>query len=535
MDEAGRDAVLAAVLAQHPDAHVFATSPAGLFVPLPDGLELAAHRPILGSRSAVDLVVPDEQMTVMEAWWTARADGVANCLVRLAAAPDRTVRMHLIDLTHRFGTFIGVVTGMSGSLPPTSLDHAPVKPRMVTVRKDPAAAIIDADPAIELVLGWSAAELVGRRSLELVHPDDHRRAIASWIDMLAAPPGDARRVRLRHLHRDGRAIWFEVTNHSFVTDPQDPHVVADMLDISDEMAAQEALRANEQLLRRLTETLPLGVLQIDAARRVVYQNTRVAVAMGAAVGDTLGDAHLRSTLPGDRAAVDAALTAVLRGDGDVDLEYGYRNPETGVRRIHANLRALSGETGEVTGAIICLTDVTEDRRLRDDLKHQATFDALTGCHNRASTLVALQDFLDDPGSRGTAVMFLDLNGFKGVNDRLGHAAGDRLLAFVADRLRSTVRESDVVGRFGGDEFVVVCHDVAGADRARRIAESVVATLHDASLDVGGVAVEPQASIGLAWTAAGPAAAESLIARADAAMYEAKRTRTGRLSLVLADA
>jgi diguanylate cyclase (GGDEF)-like protein len=308
-----------------------------------------------------------------------------------------------------------------------------------------------------------------------------------------------------------------------------------MLDISDEMTAQEALRANEQLLRRLTETLPLGVLQIDAARRVVYQNSRVAVAMGAAVGETLGEAHLRSTLPGDRPAVEAALDAVLRGDGDVDLEYGYHNPETGVRRIHANLRALTADSGEVTGAIICLTDVTEDRRLRDDLRRQATYDALTGCHNRASTLIALQDCLDHPGTRGTAVMFLDLNGFKGVNDRLGHATGDRLLRLVADRLRSTVRDSDVVGRFGGDEFVVVCHDVAGAGAARRIAESVVAALDEASLDVAGDAVRPAASIGLAWAAAGPAAAESLIARADAAMYEAKRTRAGRLHLVLADA
>lgn len=160
MDEAARDAVLSVTLAQHPDAHVFASSPAGLFVALPDDLGLTAHRPLRGTRSAIDLAVPDDQMGVMEAWWKARADGAANCLVRLAAAPDRTVRMHIVDLTHRHGVFIGVLAGMSGSLPSASLDHAPVTPRMVTVRKDPAAVILAADPAVALVLGWTPAELV---------------------------------------------------------------------------------------------------------------------------------------------------------------------------------------------------------------------------------------------------------------------------------------------------------------------------------------------------------------------------------------
>ncbi len=98
---------------------------------------------------------------------------------------------------------------------------------------------------------------------------------------MSAPPGAARRVRLRHLHRDGSVVWFDVTNYRHLDDPDQPHVVAEMLDISDEMAMHEALRANEQLLRRLTESLPLSVLQIDAERRVVYQNQRLTNAIGA--------------------------------------------------------------------------------------------------------------------------------------------------------------------------------------------------------------------------------------------------------------
>jgi diguanylate cyclase (GGDEF)-like protein/PAS domain S-box-containing protein len=531
MDKTGLDTVLAAAMAQYSEAHVTAIAPTGLFVPLPPSLKLGAdHRPIVDSRWAVDLVVPEEIQVVAGAWDTVKVEGVANCEVHLAADPDQVARLHFIDAMHSHGVFVGLVTGAAGSITGGERAQTAVKPRLVSVRKDPAALIIDADPGIELVLGWAPAELTGMRSLELVHPEDHQRAITSWIDMLAAPPGAARRVRLRHLHKDGSVIWFEITNHSRVDDPEQPHVVAEMLDISDEMAAQEALRANEQMLSRLTETLPLGVLQIDADRTVVYQNSQVARATGSRVGEPM---ELDGITAGDRPAAIAAIDAVLRGEDPIELEYGYRSRVAGARRVHATLRPLTGDDDTVTGAIICLADITDASRLREELRHRATYDELTGCLNRASTLAALHEALGLRTGRGTAVMFLDLNGFKMVNDRFGHAVGDRLLMLVADRLRTSVRGNDAIGRFGGDEFVVVCRDVADADRARTIAEAVVAALNAATLEVDTEEIHPQASIGVAWAAPGTAAAESLIARADAAMYEAKRNRTGRMALVLA--
>jgi diguanylate cyclase (GGDEF)-like protein/PAS domain S-box-containing protein len=404
---------------------------------------------------------------------------------------------------------------------------------MITVRKDVRAQIIAADPAVELLLGWTADELAGSRALELVHPDDQERAIASWFDLLSAPAGSARRVRLRHLHRDGRVVWFEITNHLHLDDPVQPHVFAEMLDISDEMTAHEALRANEQLLRRLTESLPLGVLQIDADRRVVYQNQRVTAAGAARIGDLLDDTYLSAVLSDDRPDIEEAVAAVLAGDGDRDLEYRYQHVTGGLRRVSASLRGLTTDTGAVTGAIISLSDITEDSLLREELKHRATYDTLTGCLNRASTLAALQESLNRKGGSGVAVMFIDLNSFKAVNDRLGHATGDQLLTFVAERLRRSVRETDIVGRFGGDEFVVVCAPVPGLDRARLIGETLAAALEEAVLDVGGERLRPEASFGVAWSPAGATPAESMIARADAAMYEAKKARTGRTALALA--
>ncbi|UQU61228.1 diguanylate cyclase [Couchioplanes caeruleus] len=534
IDEAERDAAFAATVARHPDAFVLAVSPAGLFADLPETFEPGRLRPVTGPRSALDLVVPDDHPAVIDAWHTFLARGLAQCRVRPLSAPDQLVELQMIDLSHRYGVPLVLLTGLDGHPAHLPLEHQAIKPRLVTVRKSSHAVIVGADPEIVRVLGWTADELLGTRAVDLVHPDDRVRAISSWMDMLASPSGEARRVRLRHLHRDGSVVWFEVTNHNQLTAPGVGEVVAEMLDISDEMAAQEALRAGEQLMRRLTETIPMGIVQIGTDRRIAYQNERAARALGAGVGELLGGPLLDRILPGDRPAIDAAIDAVLREGRDVDAEYGYRNEQRGLRRVRAGLRALNGPDGEVTGAIICLTDVTDDVRLRDELKQRATYDALTGCRNRASTLTALQEALDDPArTRGIAVIFIDLNRFKQVNDVYGHATGDRLLTHVASRLRGAVRDGDVVGRFGGDEFVVICPEVPGAAEARHIGQSLVAALVTGGLEVNGERLLPQASIGVAW-ARTQTCADTLIARADAAMYEAKKSRTGRLALALAD-
>ncbi|WP_436534635.1 diguanylate cyclase domain-containing protein [Actinoplanes sp. HUAS TT8] len=532
IDPAGRETILAATLAEHPDAFIAAIAPTGLFVPLPAELTAGTQRPIEGPSSALGLAVAEDQRTVIEAWHRALAEGVANCVIRPIAAPDRQARLHLIDVTPRLGIFVGLLTGLQDHAAP-ALQLDGVRPRLVTVHKDATSVISEAGPEITQLLGWSPAELVGRRTLDLLHPDDHERAIASWMDLLNSPLGAARRVRLRHLHRDGHPVWFEITNHNRLTDPDRPGIVAEMLDITDEMAAQEAVRAAEQLMRRLTETLPSGVLQIDADRRIVYLNDRAARCIGVKAGEVLGEGQLDAVLPADRDAVDEALDGVLISGGDVDLEFGHRLPGRGVRRFRANLRALSDEAGAVTGAIVCLADVTEDVRMREELRQRATYDGLTGCYNRAATLGALHDAVTGSDVRGTAVVFVDLNGFKQINDRYGHAAGDLLLTHVATRLRLAVADNGLVGRLGGDEFVVIRREVADAEQAHRLGADLLEALTGGGIEVNGQVLGPEASVGVAWAASGTTGPDELIARADAAMYEAKKNRTGPFALVLA--
>jgi diguanylate cyclase (GGDEF)-like protein/PAS domain S-box-containing protein len=542
-----RQTVLDAVLAKHPDALITAIDRNGLFVPMPKSVPVTTHRVITGRSSALQLVAPDDRVVVIDAWTTATEKGASNALVHPLADPDHTVRLHFIDVRAQHGVFVGLLTDFAGLAGfGQRVDLGEIAPKSSTVRKDAVAVITSIDAAAPKMLGWTEAELVGRRTLELLHPDDHQRAIESWMDMLSAP-GGTRRVRLRHQHRKGHFLWLEITNHNLLNDPEQNCVVAEMVDISDEMAAQEALRANEQLLRRLTETLPLGVLQIDADRRVIYQNERAVEIFGLGLDETLDAGPVADA---DRPALRAALDDALADGRDADLECGYALD----RLCSVSVRPLTAPSGEVTGAVLCVTDVTEAARLRAELTHHATYDALTGCLNRVSIMAALRGFLTDPGdSRGLAAIFIDLNNFKEINDTLGHAAGDDLLTYVAAALRDAIRGTDLLGRLGGDEFLIVARDVAGQAEAGRLGEHLTAHLATYGTELAGRRVNVQASIGVAWTgpapaalAAGPdvtaaapdvaaaaeAAADALIARADEAMYQAKRQRSGRLGLVV---
>ncbi|GAA2666496.1 hypothetical protein [Actinoplanes palleronii] len=156
MDPAGRDSVLAATLAQYPGAFIGAIDAAGLFTTLPEELAAAGLRPIEGPSSALGLVIGEDHRIAVDTWHRLIAEGVANNLVRPIAAPDRQVRLHLIDMTHRLGVHVCVLSGMEDHRAGLSLPSDQVRPRLVTMYKDPTAVITEAGPEVVPLLGWSA-------------------------------------------------------------------------------------------------------------------------------------------------------------------------------------------------------------------------------------------------------------------------------------------------------------------------------------------------------------------------------------------
>jgi len=523
--------VLRALLDQHAAAALCAIGPDGISVAMPDSVPTRGH-PVVVARSPLDVVAPEDRIAVIEAWKCIQTTPAqhSSVTVRLADEPGRTVDLHLLDVQRLHSVFLAVILPKDdgadeGSFAFLSRERSPLPPRTARVRQNEVGLFLEVDEAISQILGWGGDELLGHLSLEIIHPDDHQLAIDNWMEMLAARAAGSR-VRLRHRHRDGSWVWMEITNHNMLDDPELRCVVAEMVNVSDEMGAHEALRAREQLLDRLAEALPVGVLQVDADRSVVYTNSRLHAILGTPRATSV-DEQMATVRPADRQNLEDAFDAVLRDRLDSDVEVpllpASEGNETVVRRCLFSIRALTAETSEVTGAIVCVTDVTESARLRDELHVRATIDDITQCRNRASTLAALEDQLTDHGTASRpAVLFVDLDRFKDVNDKLGHAAGDELLAVVARRLQRAVRADDIVGRIGGDEFLVIRPHTTSAKQAMTTARRLAATFgHEVRLKAG--SRHCRASIGVAWSADPALDAEGLVAMADAAMYEAKRT------------
>ena len=250
--------------------------------------------------------------------------------------------------------------------------------RVARMRKSDVAVLLDIDEATSQILGWSAGEMVGRTSLEFIHPDDQTLAVENWMQMLGTH-GPGPKLRLRHKRRDGSWIWLEMTNHNLLDDPDSNCVVAEMVDVSGEMASykpilpprddaqaeaflsqqplrlHEAIRAREQLLHRLAEALPLGVLQSDAEGRTIYTNQKLHTILSTDRRSTVED-QLSSVLPDDKERVDEAFEAALHGGLDSDLEVRLstsdEHGEKDIRQCTMSLRALAADSGEITGAIV---------------------------------------------------------------------------------------------------------------------------------------------------------------------------------------
>ena len=295
-------------------------------------------------------------------------------------------------------------------------------------------------------------------------------------------------------------------------------------------------KRSEQLNRAIVAELQEGVIVIDGSERVVLANEAAAELFGLPARELSG--RPLSGLPVDvldsRGQLVAdhqlALIRALRGEevtGDlVRLVRG----DGSLLWVEMHANPLTDDDGEIYGAVATCEDVTvrveKDRRTR----HEADTDALTGLANRRALERTLQAALGRARtrSRSVGVIMLDLDGFKAINDTLGHAAGDEALREVAKRLRGCVRERDLVARLGGDEVVVVLTDVGGVSGAVR---HTVDRIRDALAEpfaVDGTPVELRGAIGVASYPEDAHDVSSVLANADRRMYADKSARNGSL-------
>jgi diguanylate cyclase (GGDEF)-like protein/PAS domain S-box-containing protein len=346
-------------------------------------------------------------------------------------------------------------------------------------------------------------------------------------------PGETRSWQGRYRTSDGAWQWVECINYSQLDDPTAPAVLTMMRRVAvDQVSVAEELRARKQLLSRLSDAMPIGMFEIDIERNVTFANDRLHSILGRPASATI-DAQFSNIVEDDRATLDSALNAVFTNQPIDDLELRLVLTDDGSseeRVCVLSMRPLTDEADDVTGAVGCVSDVTAQAVLRRQLEIRANTDELTSCLSRARTLEVLTEALElqHETSGGTAVIFIDLCGFKSVNDLFGHAAGDQVLKVAGSRLQAAIRQYDQVGRFGGDEFLVVCPRVESAPIALEIARRVTASLTQ-PMNITTDVIELRSSVGVAWSST-VIDADTLIAQADQAMYESKRNGSSAVAL-----
>jgi diguanylate cyclase (GGDEF)-like protein/PAS domain S-box-containing protein len=240
------------------------------------------------------------------------------------------------------------------------------------------------------------------------------------------------------------------------------------------------------------------------------------------LGDTLAILD-RLVVEEDRERAAGVVDSLTRGESPVTMDVRWRTRTGDVRLISWSCTGLTSPDGKVTHVVATGIDVTERRRLERRLRHLADHDDLTGLVNRRRFQEELRRHLAE-GRRyglGGALLVLDLDGFKEVNDTHGHSAGDRVLCAVADALRSRLRESDIVARLGGDEFAVLLPRET-AEEAELVCRSLEAAISAEVSGPGNGHIE--VSIGFAPFTDGVDSVDDVLARADASMYASKQGR-----------
>jgi diguanylate cyclase (GGDEF)-like protein len=272
------------------------------------------------------------------------------------------------------------------------------------------------------------------------------------------------------------------------------------------------------------EVVPFAMLIADGAAQVLAVNGRWMELSGLGRSNSLGPGWLSVLEPDTRSRLREEVLRVAREgvSATVDHQIGVP-PHSRWVRWWISRHELEGTPLVAIGA----ADVDDDYARQANLYHLATHDSLTGLINRSHFIECTDQALrrGHRASRHVAVVYVDLDGFKRVNDRGGHSLGDRVLFAIASRLRHAVRSADLVARIGGDEFAVLCEGLSAAEQADVVARRIALALTE-SVELDGERWSVAASVGAAVDRGDPDNAEDLVDRADRAMYSVKLTRRG---------
>lgn len=394
------------------------------------------------------------------------------------------------------------------------------------------------NPAAAKMLGWDAPELIGKQVSGFVHASQPENNLY-WTDCPAEII-----AKQGFIHRNGEEVFWRKDGTSFLVEyistpilenDQLVGTVVTFQDITHRRQAEVALRESEERYAIAVQGAKDGLWDWNLKTNQVYFSPRWKSLLGwdeAEIGNSLEEWFSRIHWE-DFEAVKEQLVAHLEGlTPDFESEYRMLHRDNTYLWVLCRGLAVRDSSGKASRIAGSLTDITSRKRTEKQLLHDALHDALTDLPNRALFMDRLgraterckrnEDYL-------FAVVFLDLDRFKIVNDSLGHAVGNQLLVAIARRLQACIRAEDTVARLGGDEFVILLEDIETASDATRVAERIQMELAQ-PCNLGGHEMFITASIGIALSSTGYEQPEDILRDADAAMYRAKALGKSRYEM-----
>jgi diguanylate cyclase (GGDEF)-like protein/PAS domain S-box-containing protein len=380
---------------------------------------------------------------------------------------------------------------------------------------------VDVNETACKLLGYTREELLGMGPHDVL--PSSREELERAYDDFIANPSRIHGMHSRYVRKDGSSFPFESTRQ--VIRAGDTYVIAAISrDISARIAAEEALRTSEARFRSLTQLSSDWYWEQDAELRFTkFEGSGIsgsryepgAAVVGRSAFEIPGLIEGSADMEGHRARL-------LRREPFRDFVYAYRDRKGNQYHVSVNGEPIFDQGGSFAGYRGTSRDITARKQAEERIQYLATHDGLTGLPNRVMFNTLLSHAIDGAKryKRKFAVLFIDLDRFKVINDTLGHAAGDELLGTISGRLKSTVRASDVVGRLGGDEFAVLLQEMDSPHQVAVVARKILSTVIKPMV-ISGQECRVTASIGISMFPADAEDEATLMKNADVAMYLAK--------------